>query len=228
MEIEKQFSSIVSLIGEPSRARMLYTLLDGRAFTATELAIQADVSAQSASMHLMKLVKADLLVVENQGRHRYFRYAKPEVAYVIEAIHSLIPDELLNKSQSVSVMTDFKYCRTCYDHLAGRVSVMITKSLLERKFMEICDGQYEVTQVGVKWFADIDICVEELRKGKRAFAQQYLDWSERRHHLAGALGAALLNKMLEKDWIHRGKSSRTVTVTSLGQIELHRRLGLNV
>jgi DNA-binding transcriptional ArsR family regulator len=229
MERGKQFSSMASLIGEPARAIMLWNLLAGKAYTATELAISADISAQSASMHLAKLVKADLLTVESQGRHRYFRFSKPEVAYIIEAISSLVPnDKLIAGEDNDTVTSGIKYCRTCYDHLAGKVGVAITDRLLKQKIIVADKKEYEVTTKGMKWFGSLDISVNDLKKQKRVFARQCLDWSERRHHLSGALGASLLDKMLTADWIRRTKGSRSVTVTSKGQISIHKLLGLNV
>jgi DNA-binding transcriptional ArsR family regulator len=128
MEIYEQFKSVAALIGEPVRATMLWSLLDGKAFTATELAIHADVSAQSASMHLKKLVESNLLATEKQGRHRYYRFSRPEIAYVIESMANLMS---LEKKKVVSLtgtpsLSPITYCRTCYDHLAGKVGVAIT------------------------------------------------------------------------------------------------------
>jgi DNA-binding transcriptional ArsR family regulator len=230
MDVSEQFRSIASLIGEPVRATMLWNLLDGKAFTATELAIQADVSPQSASMHLQKLVQGNLLTVESQGRHRYYRFSKPEVAYAIEAMINLLPeDKIKNKhAQELSASSGVKYCRTCYDHLAGKVGVAITDQLLKQKLIYVKGKEYDVTVTGVKWFSSLGIQIADLKKERRVFGRQCLDWSERKHHLAGTLGAALLNQMLTLGWIRKVKESREVTVTSKGQTGLYKMLKLSV
>lgn len=228
MDVSDQFKSLASLVGEPVRATMLWNLLDGKAFTATELAIGADVSPQSASMHLNKLVKADILTVERQGRHRYYRFSKPEVAYVIEAMANLLPADKMKKeaSENVSSMNSIKYCRTCYDHLAGKIGVTITEQLLKKNIVKVSGKGYDVTSKGTKWFNNLGIAIDEVKCEKRVFARQCLDWSERRHHLAGALGAALLNKMLTLGWLRKIKGSRAVIITSKGQEGLYETLNL--
>lgn len=167
---EAQFGNITALIGDPIRSLVLWTLLDGRAYTATELAICADTSPQNISMHLSKLVQADLLTVESQGRHRYYRFSRQEVAYAIEALANLLPQKNEVKATSAD-LSDVKYCRTCYDHLAG---------------------------------------------------------SERKYHLSGSLGAALLDKMLHADWIRRKKNSRAIVITSKGQREIYNRFKISI
>ena len=232
MNIKKasQFSAMASLIGEPARAIMLWRLLGGKALTATELAIGADVSVQSASMHLTKLVKANILSVIKQGRHRYFRLAIPEVAYILEAIANLVPGDKLvaEGSGEPDDTSGFRYCRTCYDHLAGKVGVAITERLVERKIIAAADGTYAVTPEGVVWFAGLDISVAELKKHKRSFARQCLDWSERRYHLSGSLGAALLGRMFSLQWLQKINNSRTVLVTGAGQTKIYELLELNL
>jgi DNA-binding transcriptional ArsR family regulator len=230
MEVSDRFKSIASLIGEPARAAILWSLLDGKAFTATELAIRADISAQNASMHLKKMVEGDLLTIERQGRHRYYRFSTPEVAYVIESMANLLPSE---KKKTIAhrdepALTAITYCRTCYDHLAGKVGVAITDALLKQKLIVAEGSGYNVTARGQKAFAGLGIAVDELRGHKRAFARQCLDWSERRHHLAGALGAALLNYLLESGWVRKSKDSRAVIVTAKGQSGLYEMLNVTV
>jgi len=224
-----QFSGIASLIGEPARAAMLWKMLEGKAFTATELAVAADVSAQSASMHLTKLVNAKLLTVVTQGRHKYYRLASPEVAYVLESISNLVPNDKLVTEESKEISQhDIKYCRTCYDHLAGRVGVALTDRLEKKKIIVSTGQDFDVSSVGAKWFASLDISVDDLRKQRRTFAKKCLDWSERRYHLSGALGASLLDRMIEMKWFRRVKESRRVTVTSIGQEKMYKLLGLNL
>lgn len=228
MDVSDQFKSLASLIGEPVRAVMLWNLLEGKAFTATELAICADVSPQSASMHLKKLVNGNVLTIESQGRHRYYRFSKPEVAYVIEAMANLLPVERIKKGvlENARPINAIKYCRTCYDHLAGKVGVDVTEQLVRQKIMITREKQYEVTAKGTKWFDSLGIPVAELKLERRVFARKCLDWSERRHHLAGSLGAALLDRMLTLGWIRRMKGSRAIMVTSVGQKALYETLNL--
>jgi DNA-binding transcriptional ArsR family regulator len=226
--MEKQFHQVTSLIGDPARAKILWALLDGKAYTATELAINADISPQNASMHLNKLLQADLLRVETQGRHRYFTFSRQEVAYAIEALANLIPYNKHEKTVDKETASSIKYCRTCYDHLAGKVGVLITDSLLKQKLILKNENDFEVTSKGSKWFAEMKIDTDELKHQRRAFAKTCLDWSERRHHISGALGAALLDKMLTADWLRRTKNSRAIVITSKGQKTLYERFKLNV
>src|SRR5579859_1540745 len=217
MDVEERFSQLASLIGEPARSKMLWNLLDGRAFTATELALMAGVSPQSASMHLNKLVQAELLRVENQGRHRYYQFSSRDVAYAIEAIANLLPNEKPAARENIASNGHIKYCRTCYDHLAGKVGVSITDRLLKNKLIVPVETNYEVTTTGRKWFSQLDIETDELKGQRRTFAKKCLDWSERRHHIAGSLGAALLEKMISDDWIRKTKNSRVIIVTAKGE-----------
>lgn len=223
------FAQITSLLCEPARAQMLWSLLDGRALTATELAVCADVSPQSASGHLSRLVDAQLLCVEKQGRHRYYRFARPEVAYVIEAIASLTPHENRSRAEQKRDRSGVRYARTCYDHLAGSVAVTLTQALHQQEMLEEADSNYRLTEPGRKWFSSIGIDTEEIsRSARRTFARQCLDWSERKPHLAGALGAALLNRMIALDWVRKMQGERTVVVTAKGQLELYERLAIAV
>jgi DNA-binding transcriptional ArsR family regulator len=233
MDVEERFRAIAALIGEPARATMLWSLLDGKALTATELAIRADVSAQSASMHLNKLVQAELLAVESQGRHRYYRFRKPETAYVIEALANLIPSHDAKTSSrspphSLSTPTGIRYCRTCYDHLAGKVAVEITNRLVHQKIVQLENDHYDVTRKGQQWFNTLGIDTESLQHERRQFARRCLDWSERKPHLAGSLGAALLNTWLDSGWITRQKNTRVTTLTGKGQQGFYKLLGLNL
>jgi DNA-binding transcriptional ArsR family regulator len=214
--MEDQFSQAAVLIGDPVRAKILWALMDKRAYTATELAIYANTSPQNISMHLNKLIKADLLNVESQGRHKYYNYARPEIAAVIEAMAGLMPKidpkkTVLNNEQPV------RFCRSCYDHLAGKVGVLLTDGLLSKQFINKKEGRFEITPGGEKWFNSFGIDVDLLKKQKRAFAKPCLDWSERKHHLAGSLGAALLNNMVKTAWLRREENSRTMLVTRKGE-----------
>lgn len=226
--MENQFKQIASLIGDPTRAIIMWTLLDGKAFTATELAIAADTSPQNISMHLTKLLQADLLCVESQGRHRYYKFSRKEIAYAIEAMANLLPhssdkDDLHKESNSA-----IKQCRTCYDHLAGKVGVAVTDSLLQQKIIIDNDSIFELSTKGQKWFSQLGVDISELKNQRRSFLRPCLDWSERRHHIAGSLAAALLDKMLLADWIRRTKNSRAIVITSKGQKKFYEHFKMNI
>jgi DNA-binding transcriptional ArsR family regulator len=215
--MEDHFSHIASLIGDPVRGRVLWTLMDGKAYTATELAIQADTSRPNLSMHLKKLSDAGLLNVEVQGRHRYYTFSRPEIAYALEAMANLLPARERVKTPPVEKMQPIAYCRHCYDHLAGRVGVQVTESLLRQKLIVHRGQEFEVTAAGVKWFDTMGIDCAELKKQRRSFSRVCLDWTERKHHLAGSLGAALLSKMLGSHWLRPGSDARVFIVTGKGQ-----------
>jgi DNA-binding transcriptional ArsR family regulator len=215
--METQIGQIATLIGDPVRALVLWTLLDGRAYTATELAISTNTSPQNISMHLGKLIQADLLIAEKQGRHRYYRFSRHEVAYAIEAIAHLIPKEKQKKIVSHQYNAAITHCRTCYDHLAGKIGVSIADSLLKQRVIISKANNFELTTNGEEWLLQLGINLPELRKQHRIFLRPCLDWSERRYHIAGALGAALLDLMLADDWVRRTQNSRAVIITAMGE-----------
>ncbi|MBV8327215.1 winged helix-turn-helix domain-containing protein [Chryseobacterium sp.] len=214
--MEIQIKKIAALIGEPVRALVLWTLLDKRAYTAIELANVAETSPQNMSMHLAKLLEANLLHADKQGRHRYYRLSGPEVAFAVEAISTLIPD---NKRISMTEHnTDITYCRTCYDHLAGKIGVLLTENLVNKNFLQLKDNShYMISPEGEIFFNSIGIDLENLKQRKRILAKTCLDWSERKYHVSGALGQALLNKMLNEDLMRRKKNSRAVIITHKGE-----------
>jgi DNA-binding transcriptional ArsR family regulator len=215
--MEDQFKEIAALIGEPTRATIMWALLEGKAFTATELAIAADTSAQNISMHLSKLVNADLLCVETQGRHRYYRYSRDSIAHAIESIASLAPRPAIANDKLHESQSPIKYCRTCYDHIAGKVGVAITDGLLNQKIIIKIKDDFTLGIKARALFADIGIDVDDLKLQRRPLIRPCLDWSERRHHIAGSLSAALLNKMLSSGWVRKIKNSRALIITGLGE-----------
>ncbi|OCB70653.1 transcriptional regulator [Flavobacterium piscis] len=218
--MEDQFIKTATLIGDATRASILWNLLDGRAFTATELAIAVETSAQNISMHLGKLLDADLISVEKQGRHKYYRFSNKEVAYAVEAMANLIPKPETSAKKKTENYPAIKYCRTCYDHLAGKIGVALADSLLEQKIIIEKNNTFEVTSEGEKWFSDFGVNIGDAKKQKRIFLKPCLDWSERRYHIAGSVGTLLLNKMLEQDWIRRTKDSRVIIITAKGEKEM--------
>jgi DNA-binding transcriptional ArsR family regulator len=218
--MEDQFIKTATLIGDATRASILWNLLDGKAFTATELAIAIETSAQNISMHLGKLLDADLISVEKQGRHKYYRFSNKEVAYAVEAMANLIPKPEISAKKKTENYPPIKYCRTCYDHLAGKIGVALADSLLEQKIIIEKNNTFEVTSEGEKWFSDFGVNIGDAKKQKRIFLKPCLDWSERRYHIAGSVGTLLLNKMLEQDWIRRTKDSRVIIITAKGEKEM--------
>lgn len=226
MNVENNFVSIAGLLCEPTRARMLWNLLDARAYTATELAAAADISATSASNHLAKLREADIVKVEVQGRHRYYSFATPEVAYAVESLANLTGKRSLNKTEKA--LSGIKYCRTCYDHLAGFVAVRFVEALEAKGFINKTESSYDVTEDGWNWFARFEIFQANFTNNRRPVTRQCLDWSERRPHLAGQLGAAFLDKALEKKWFKKIQFSRELEVSKSGRKELYEMLGMNL
>ncbi len=204
---------------------MLVSLLDGCAHTASELAAYAEVSPQVASNHLSKLLEGNLLTLETQGRHRYYRLASPEVARVLEALAAIShpsKHHILSK-----VPRELQFARTCYDHLAGRLGVTIAESLVAQNYLAEKSSDFGLTLVGEQLFADFGINVRALKTSRRSFARRCLDWSERRPHLAGALGAALFLRLQSLGWIAK-KEGRAVRLTVAGREGLERELGLKL
>jgi len=224
---ETKFVDVAALIGEPARAKMLWNLLDGRAYTASELATAADISGTSASNHLAKLLEADLLKAEKQGRHRYFSFSKPEIAYVVESLASLA-SQSSKKKEKESVLPGIKYCRSCYDHLAGFVGVKITEALEKKRVMRRSHNSYLITDSGWDLLGRLDINKNKMSGNRRPLTRQCLDWSERRPHLAGQVGAMLLDAMLERNWLRRIKFSRELIITSKGRSEIDKLFDIKV
>jgi len=226
MDVSQEFSQVAALICEPARAKMLWYLLDGKAYTATELASFADISITSVSNHLSRLLDADMVKVQVQGRYRYYTFANPQVAYAVEALAQLTPANSSIKSKQLSPPGE-KYCRTCYDHLAGFVGVQLVETMEKKGYLKKSEQQYLVTKNGWKWFEQFDIKQGNYDNIRRPVARQCLDWSERRPHLAGQLGADLLQMMLLKKWLKKVQFSRELIVTAKGRQEFYNLFGLS-
>ncbi|MFT3674392.1 MAG: winged helix-turn-helix domain-containing protein [Chitinophagaceae bacterium] len=227
MDVLEKFSKITALICEPVRAKILWSLLDGKAYTATELAAFANISITSASNHLSKLLDADFLKVETQGRHRYFTFSNADVAYAVEALAQLsdigtTEDVIKNKS------TGIKYCRTCYDHLAGFAGVQLTEAMEKKGYLKKDGKQYLVTKNGWTWLQLFEVKQSNYSNIRRPITRQCLDWSERRPHLAGQLGADLLQIMLKKQWFKKKQFSRELVVTAKGCREIYELFGVTL
>ncbi len=219
-------SRIALAIGEPARARMLYHLMDDRARTSTELAAAADVSPSTASVHLNRLKAEGLVKVRAQGKHRYYTLACREVAEALEALSVLAG----GRRQKFEPRTPHRLraARTCYDHLAGTLGVALHDRLRSSGCLSPSAGSYELTRRGSELFASLGVDVESMRQLRRRFAFPCLDWSERRSHLGGAAGAALLNIALKRRWVTQDLDSRALSVTRQGQRELLARFAIDV
>ena len=230
MRIEPNIASVASLFGEPSRAAILTVLLDGRALPASELARIAGVTPTAASGHLSKLMDGKLVNVEPSGRHRYYRLAGAAVATAIEALAQLTerpaPFTLPTPSPAVRAL---QHARSCYDHLAGELAVEVAQVLESRGHLRRGeDRRYEVFGGSAhRWFAGQGIEIQSLRPGRLGVARQCLDWTERRPHLAGPLGAALFRCWCEQGWLKRCvEQPRLVEVTAVGRLKLREHLGI--
>ncbi len=220
MDAKFSLASTAALIADPGRAAMLTSLLDGRALAAGELARAANISPQSASMHLSQLLEGGLLRVASEGRHRYYQIASPEVAHAVEALGVI---SSRRKAKPVGEDDAISYARTCYDHLAGVVAVSLADFLHRKRYLLPDDDNnrgYCVTNAGKDFFKEWQIDVDALRSSKRAFARRCLDWTERRDHIAGALGAAMCETFFGLRWITRDRNSRIVRLTPSGRREL--------
>jgi len=219
-------ANVASLLGEPTRAAILLALLDGRALPAGELAREANLSAAATSLHLGKLTSGGLLSVRKEGRHRYYRLASPEVAHALEALGVIASPAPPPRSLSPE-RAALRAARTCYDHLAGVLAVRLAQTWeRERVLTAEDDRTYQVTRHGVSWFADVmNIHVGVLAQSRRPLARRCLDWTERRPHLAGTLGAAVLEHFVQQRWVAKAQSSRVVRITARGHAGLAR-LGL--
>lgn len=210
------------LIGVPARARILQNLMDGRALTATELAFHAGVSPQTASSHLAKLTDAKLIVPLQQGRHRYYRLAGPAVADALEPLTQLVAHKPVPQRKPSKELARLRSGRLCYDHLAGGLGVALADSLRGRGAIAPEGRDFRVTEAGAALLAELEIDLQALRATRRVFARQCLDWSERRPHVGGVLGAALAERFLKRGWIARERQGRRVWVTKAGRPALAR------
>jgi DNA-binding transcriptional ArsR family regulator len=219
---DPDFARIAALVGDPVRAAMLSALLDGRQLAASELAFRSGSSAQAASAHLSKLRNGGLVAVSAAGRQRLFRLASADVAHAIEALQAIAPPVRIRALEQDVTMRRLRDARSCYDHLAGRLGVAVTDSLVTRRSLQSVDGSFDLTARGESFFRELAIDVASVREQRRSFARACMDWTERRPHLAGALGAALLERLLQARWLERNARDRSLRVTPQGRIELAR------
>jgi DNA-binding transcriptional ArsR family regulator len=230
-DAEVAVSRIAAAIGEPARARILYCLMANRARTATELAAVADVSPSTASVHLNRLRAEGLVHVAVQGKHRYYSIAGANVAHVLEGLSVLAGGA--RDAFVPNTPEHLRAARTCYDHIAGTLGVSLHDRLTALGYVASDratkrDDAYQVTANGAKTFQSLGIDIESLTATRRRFAFACLDWSERRSHLGGALGAALLALALRKRWVAHERDSRALRVTALGERDFAAAFGLRL
>lgn len=223
-------SRIAIAIGEPARTRMLLSLMDGRSRTSTELATLAEVTPSTASVHLNRLKEDKLVRVSAQGRHRYYSLESRIVARALENLSVLAGTK--GKTFTPSTPDPLRKARTCYDHIAGEFAVALHDKFLREGWLipNTRNGRnvYDVSNSGIAKLESLEIDIAELQTLRRRFAYACLDWSERRPHIAGALGAALLNHTLKRKWVSRDLNSRALSVTRFGECELVQKLGIRL
>jgi len=218
-----RLAEAAALLGDPARAGMVTALWDGTARAAGDLARVAGVTPATASAHLAKLVAGGILRVEPRGRHRYYRLAGPDVAQALESLAGLLPPAPAGAREPDAPL---RRARFCYDHLAGRLGTAISDALVARRLLVLDDGAYSLAHGGRAWFRRFGIAVDSLALARRPLLRACIDWTERREHVGGALGAALAMHLLERDWLRRQRGSRVVLVTTAGRSGLQRALGL--
>lgn len=221
-------AEVAALVGDTARAQMLDALVDGRALTAGELAYAARVTPPTASAHLAKLLDGGLVTVIRQGRHRYYRLASASVGRMLESIMLVAavdsPPRYRPRSARESAL---RFARSCYDHLAGQLGVAIADALVRREHVRLGEDGGSVTPSGAALLRGLGIDMAEPARG-RVFCRPCLDWTERRPHLAGVLGARLLCRCFELGWIERGRDSRAIKLTPHGRVGLHETMGVEL
>jgi DNA-binding transcriptional ArsR family regulator len=218
-----RIATTAALLGDPARANMLAALMDGRALTAKELAFAAHVTPQTASGHLAKLSDGGLLAGEKQGRHRYYRLASPQVGQMLEGVMALAGPEPARTTWRGGEA--LRTARTCYDHLAGRLGVALADALAAQGHVALGTDGGEVTERGARFLAEFGA---SPALGRRVFCRPCLDWSERRPHLAGRVGAALACRCFELGWVQRQRDTRAVKITTAGRQGLRETFGIAI
>ncbi|MGO4325816.1 ArsR/SmtB family transcription factor [Cupriavidus sp. 2TAF22] len=229
MEYAPSISQLAGLLADPGRAAMLWALMDGSARPAGELAAIAGLSASSTSGHLARLSEGGLLAVQTRGRNRYYRLATPEIGVAIEALASASLASRPTRARAVptsrTAPAALRQARTCYDHLAGELAVALFERMARASWIAVAGNAVELTASGTQGMAQLGIDLEMARRKRRQFACTCPDWSERKPHLGGALGAALLQSLMDQRWIEPTSASRALRVTPLGQREIWRIAG---
>jgi DNA-binding transcriptional ArsR family regulator len=220
---------VAALVGDTARATMLAALMNGQALTGSELAARARISRSTASGHLSRLVGARLLAVTQKRRNRYYRIASPLVARMLEGIKAVAAIEVPPRYQPRSVQDDrLRFARTCYDHLAGYLGVAIADALAAKEYMVLTDEGGEVTQAGLRFLSAFGAILSSKSPSRRIFCRPCLDWSERRYHVAGLVGAEIQRCCLELGWLRRDRDTRALSVTPAGEVGLRGTFGIDV
>lgn len=213
---------IAAVIGERGRAQILSALMAGRALTATELADAAQVTRPTVSSHLARLIQSKLIVRESQGRHRYFRIANRDVAYLLESLMGVAFRIDTQSNETGPRDPALRKARMCYDHLAGELGVFVYDSLEQHRHLDLRSDGPTLTDAGWQLFGKLGIEERQLQQGRRPVCRACLDWSERRHHLAGALGAALMARVIALRWAKQARDSRVVHFSAEGERALRK------
>jgi len=222
-------AEIAALVGDPARATIVSALLDGRTMTASELASAARITPQTASTHLAKLTEAGLLAMAREGRHRHYRLASPTVTDMIDGIVAVALQKRPRYRPLSRQARALSTARICFGHLAGRLSVDLTEAFIAREHIVLDDGEAaEITTGGARFFARFGIELPTLRATRRHFCRLCLDWTERRPHIAGAVGAAITNRYFDLGWLQRMERSQAVSVTPVGRRGFAQTFGIDV
>ena len=219
-DINEQLAKIAAAIAEPARAKILCALMDNRARTSTELSVIAEVSPSTTSAHLQKLADQALVIVLSQGKHRYYQLTNPQVAHALESL--MVIARPAQHSFKASTPSQLQLARTCYDHMAGVIAVAIHDYLLQHNYLAVTENTkfYTITAQGEHFFKELGIDTDHVNNSCRQLACTCLDWSERRHHLGGALGAALLTLFDQQQWIEKNLHNRALKITAKGKRQL--------
>lgn len=228
MDTYPDILEIGRLIGDLARSSILVSLLDGRPRAAGELAALARISPQAASSHLAKLVEGGLLSVLPSGRHRYYRLMGPEVAQALEALARIAPPPRVRSLRTSSRLQSLTFARSCYDHLAGVLGVALAEALVKENWLVFEEGAFHLTGQGASGLGRWGIDTRAIARSKRPLTRSCLDWSERKPHLSGALGAALLAGLLDLGWVKRTDVPRMLALTEKGRLGLLESLGLDL
>ncbi|MBX7500206.1 winged helix-turn-helix domain-containing protein [Qipengyuania sp. YG27] len=230
MPTNNQIAEVAALVGEPSRTSILLALIDGRALTASELAHAAGISPPTASEHLARLMDAELLAMEKQGRHRYFRLGSPKVASLLESMLSLVAerDATVSAIRTGPRDRDLRFARSCYDHLAGSLAVAIADRLETMEMIDLADDGGTVSEKGQAFFGDLGAELGAAGQQGRRYCRPCLDWSERRPHIAGRVGSGLMVCFLERGWVKRQTEGRVISVTRAGERAIVEHFGIDI
>lgn len=216
---------LAAALADQSRSRIVCALMDGRAYTAKELAYQARISAQTASFHLQRLVEAGIITRHAQGRHRYHHLANEEIAAAIEALAVAAPVDHLRRLKP-GAAGELRLARSCYDHVAGRLGVAIAGRLVAGEAVHASEDGFALTGAGRRLLGDMGLDPDALSGGNRVLARQCMDWTERRFHFAGALGKGLMGHFIDAGWLARERDSRVLAITAKGGALFQDRMGL--